>query len=454
MSQDGGVRDGEVPEPDPDGGPNGDAGPEDGGSIGNDCPSAPVFSGAMLRICIPFGGLSFANNGGEAALLSHNGRYVVFVPTGDVPHLVADDANGQGDLIRVDLQTGAAAVLSRGVGGAQSDHGATDITGLARDGSRVVFRSSSTNLAANDDNGQSRDSFVWTEGSGTLVRYSETQFHAASLQFMGDTVWPRVFAFTSDPNVAVLDFQEAGNNGQVVMFNFTTRQMELISKSAITAGQPASGDSANGDVSADRRWAAFSSNARDLITGYVGPAVRHVYRFDRNTGAVTRISVNRVGLEASDPSRSPSVANDGKVAFETDSDFITDGDTNGESDIVVYDGGANGPRLVSVSSTGEHANNRSVVPQISANGRFVVFTSYATNLVPDDTNGVGDVFVHDLSDGRTARVSGNGDGGSRGAQISEDGSVIMFISSANNLVPGDGETVGLEIFVARNPLLP
>ncbi|MGD8589817.1 MAG: hypothetical protein PVG22_13410 [Chromatiales bacterium] len=113
---------------------------------------------------------------------------------------------------------------------------------------------------------------------------------------------------------------------------------------------------------------------------------------------------------------------------------------------------------VSKDSEGNEADDSSLYPSISADGRFVAFHSYATNLVPDDTNGVFDVFVHDRETGETMRVSVDSegyeaDGSSLWPSISADGRYIAFTSLANNLVPGENyfRQAGEEIFV-RGPL--
>lgn len=101
---------------------------------------------------------------------------------------------------------------------------------------------------------------------------------------------------------------------------------------------------------------------------------------------------------------------------------------------------ADPPSLVSVASDGGGADGASWAPLIAAGGRYVVFTSAATNLVPGDTNGLADVFVRDLVAGTTERVSvggGQADGASEGRGISADGRYVLFESLAGNLVPGD-----------------
>jgi hypothetical protein len=106
---------------------------------------------------------------------------------------------------------------------------------------------------------------------------------------------------------------------------------------------------------------------------------------------------------------------------------------------------------VSVSSTGAEGNNYSWQPSISADGRYVAFESYASNLVPGDTNGMWDLFVHDRQNGQTTRVSvsstgAEGNSNSGEPSISADGRYVAFDSYASNLVPGD--TNGLwDVFV-------
>src|SRR5262245_2496236 len=97
----------------------------------------------------------------------------------------------------------------------------------------------------------------------------------------------------------------------------------------------------------------------------------------------------------------------------------------------------------SLSSSGSQANGASTAPVVSANGRLVAFVSEATNLAPFDTNGADDVFVRDLAKGTTTRVSvasngaqGNGDSGQ--PAMTPDGRFVVFTSLASNLVAGDG----------------
>ena len=140
---------------------------------------------------------------------------------------------------------------------------------------------------------------------------------------------------------------------------------------------------------------------------------------------------------------SPAISADGRfVAFVSFATNLVPGDTNDATDVFVRDRQTGTTRRVSLGPGGVQGNGGSAGPAISANGRFVAFFSAATNLVPGDTNGTADVFVRDRQTGTTRRVSlgpggVQGDGDSVGAAISADGRFVAFESDATNLVPGD-----------------
>jgi Tol biopolymer transport system component len=139
------------------------------------------------------------------------------------------------------------------------------------------------------------------------------------------------------------------------------------------------------------------------------------------------------------------------VAFISEASNLVPGDTNAVQDIFVRDTAKGRTTRVSVSSAGTQANDASYDPSISADGRYVAFRSYASTLVAGDTNGWGDIFVRDTAKGRTIRVSLSSEGGqgnldSDWASISADGRYVAFSSEASNLVAGDTNETS-DIFV-------
>lgn len=180
---------------------------------------------------------------------------------------------------------------------------------------------------------------------------------------------------------------------------------------------------------------------------------------------IERISVDSSGNEGSAMSVASVLSADGSTyAFSSYADNLVPGDTNGFRDVFVCDAWTGAPVRVSRSSAGLEADSTSYSPSLSGNGRFIVFTSNATNLVRGDTNGVSDVFVHDRDpdgnglfdegNGRTERVSVDsygreGHGPSTVAYshtISADGRLVVFTSAASDLVVGDGNGAA-DIFV-------
>jgi hypothetical protein len=149
-------------------------------------------------------------------------------------------------------------------------------------------------------------------------------------------------------------------------------------------------------------------------------------------------------MEGNSHSSVSSISADGRlVAMASLATNLVPGDTNGSVDVFVRDRSAGVTERVSVDSSGGEANAFSQGPSISADGRYVAFSSYATNLVANDTNGWRDVFLHDRSTGITTRESVDSSGAEADAQsdqfssISADGTVLSFVSWATNLVPGD-----------------
>ncbi len=196
-------------------------------------------------------------------------------------------------------------------------------------------------------------------------------------------------------------------------------------------------------VSADGRFVAFYSDASNLAAGDTN-GYRDVFVRDCQSGTTERISIDSGGSQGNNGSQTSSISADGTfVAFWSLSSNLVAGDTNGYPDVFVRDRQSGTTERVSVDSAGAQGNNGSQYSSISADGRFVAFWSLSSNLVAGDTNGSADIFVRDRQSGTTDRVSvdsggaqGNGSCGFA-LSISADGRFVAFWSYATNLVAGD-----------------
>jgi Tol biopolymer transport system component len=199
---------------------------------------------------------------------------------------------------------------------------------------------------------------------------------------------------------------------------------------------------------------AFVSYANNLVDGDTN-SDGDIFVRDLENETTVLVSTGSAG-QGNSYSVGPSISADGRyVAFQSYAHNLVDGDSNGSTDIFLRDLENETTVLVSTGSGGQ-GNSYSVGPSISADGRHVAFYSYADNQVDNDTNGTEDIFVRDLENETTVLVStgsgGQGDSYSWAPSISADGSFVAFGSFATNLV--DGDTNGFDdIFRAATGLL-
>ena len=219
--------------------------------------------------------------------------------------------------------------------------------------------------------------------------------------------------------------------------------------SADATGTQVAGDSRQPSVSADGRFVAFSSTAATLVAGDSNGST-DIFVKDRQTGSVTRVSVLTGGAEAVGNSVSPDISADGRYVTFVSAAFLTAEDSNAFScpgatvtgpscpDVFRHDRNTGTTLRVSVSSSGAQADATSAAPQVSGDGRYVVFESLATTLVAGDTNQRRDVFLRDVQASTTTRVSvatagtqGDRDAGS--PSLSDDGSRVAFLTDSTTL---------------------
>jgi Tol biopolymer transport system component len=218
---------------------------------------------------------------------------------------------------------------------------------------------------------------------------------------------------------------------------------------------PANGPSYADGISDDGRYVLLTTDATNLVAGDTD-RVEDVYVRDLRRHLTERISLGRGGKQPHDHVFGCGISGDGRyVAFESESPVFVPHDTNGTSDVFVRDRRTGKTERVSVGTNDVPGNGIGTAGcAMSADGRYVAFTSYSSNLVPGDTNRAGDVFVRDRLLGSTERVSvsrageqGNNTSGHPSIAISDDGRFVAFTSDASNLVgpaaPTSDETFGV-----------
>ena len=248
----------------------------------------------------------------------------------------------------------------------------------------------------------------------------------------------------------------------------TTERVSVASDGETPIGNGTEfGNSLDPAISADGRFVAFTSASRNLIPGRQ-IFETHVYVRDRVLGTTEIVSERPDGETTNGPAAQPSLSADGRyVAFVSFSEGLVPGDDNLGPDVFVRDRVTGTTEAVSVSSAGalpQYLSGRpqSQQPSISADGRYVAFSSNARDLVPGDDFDDYDVFIRDRVAGTTrmASVTPSGEqafgGDSAGPSISADGKFVAFHSSAGNLSPGGGfGTSDIIVYdVARNVTKP
>lgn len=227
---------------------------------------------------------------------------------------------------------------------------------------------------------------------------------------------------------------------------------QLVTRVSVTAqGLEGDADSSRASISADGRWVAFQSRAHNLVAGDSNQT-DDVFVVDTQSGAITRASVAMGGTDSDAGSDRPSLSSTGRhVAFSSFASNLVLGDTNNRRDVFLRDLQLGSTQRASVGLGGAQANGDSDDPSVSGDGTFVAFHSVATNLVAGDTNGASDIFVRSFGASATTRASvaagglqANGD--SNYASMSADGRFVVFQSSATNLV-GDDLNASHDIFL-------
>jgi uncharacterized membrane protein len=387
-----------------------------------------------------------ANNGSGPAAISADGRYVAFESLAS--NLVSGDTNGVRDIFVRDRYTGQTTRVSVASDGTQGNANSF-APSLSADGRYVAFESVASNLVSGDTNSR-EDAFVHDRQTGQTTRVSVAGDGSQGNERSARPVISADGRYVAFGSVASnLVSGDTNNFFDVFVHDRQTGQTTRVSLAS--NGTQGNEGSAQPAISADGRFVAFLSIATNLVSGDTNNSM-DVFVHDRQTGQTTRVSVASGGTQANSNSLTPNISADGRfVAFESAASNLVSGDTNNANDIFVHDRQTGQTTRVSITSNGTQANNTSNFAAISADGRFVVFNSNASNLVSDDTNNFFDVFIHDRQAGQTNLLSvalngAQGNNSSRRPAVSANGRFVVFESLATNLVGGDTNAT-FDIFV-------
>ena len=414
--------------------------------------AVPAADAATERVSIASSGTE-ANSFSTASSISSDGRIVAYASVAS--NLVAGDTNAVSDVFVRDRSTGSTILASVAPGGLPAN-GTSMTPSVSADGRLVAFASRARNLVPGKSS-NFFDVFVRDLVTGTTVRASTSMTGGDGT---GDSFQPalsgdgRFVAFASLSSNLVPGDTNA--TFDVFVRDLTTGAIERVSVSS--SGAESNGSSVTPRLSGDGSRVVFHSFASNLVAGDTN-AVADVFVRDRASGVTVRASVASDGSQGNQQSLAGTLSADGRfAAFVSDANNLVAGDGNGRTDVFVRDLQTGVTERASVASDGSEGNGQSGFtdpPSLSADGRFVAFTSASTNLAASDVNFVNDVFVRDRRHGSTRRasVSSAGDEGDGGATLwatlTADGRAVAFASSASNLVAGDGNAAQ-DVFVNTN----
>jgi Tol biopolymer transport system component len=378
------------------------------------------------------------NGGSGSSAASGDGRYVVFLS--DATNLVRGDTNGFTDVFVRDRRGHRTVRVSVARDGAQAADGPASFPGISADGRYVTYTSTATNLVPGDTN-DAGDVFVRDLRTGSVVRAGLSNAGTQGNSWSSSSVISadgRYVAFISGSSNLV----PGDTNGTFDVFVRDLRTGTTRRANVSTAGEQSTGPGLVSAISGDGRFVTWFTDAPGLVPEDTDALV-DVFLRDLRRGTTERISQSYTGAPPNGHSLPSAISHDGRyVAFSSSATNLVAGDDNQAEDVFIRDRRTATTRIVSVRSTGAQANGASTTVAISPEGRYVLFGSQASDLVPGDTNDADDVFLHDRRTGTTKRVSvaGNGsqaNGFSSGTQVGARGRYVLFDSSATNLVRGD-----------------
>ena len=429
-------------------------------------------------------------------LISDNGQYVSFLS--DATNLTSfsadNNGNNQPDVFQWDgsASMNAVTLVSRNRSNAGSGNkGVSTNFSMSRDGNFVAFSSNANNLVAFtiDLNGSTEDVFRWGRVGNTMTLISRS-LSPTTTGADGESINPvisndgsRIAFVSAAKNLDALDSDNAKDIFLWDNAGATANKIRLISVNSAgtnsgskSANPFAESGSLNPVISGDGKYVAFTSYSTDLMAAADANNKQDVFVRDVDASTNFLVSGNSAGVFGNDVSSDPSISGDGKrISFASSASNLVTGDTNGKRDVFVHDLTGSTTSSISRSATAigdndspaDDPTNPSVYASaISADGKFVAFTSLASNLVDRDGNSAADVFIAQLptvvnpassislvsrqgSDPSLTPKTGSEDSTLTGNSVSADGRYVVYTSKAPELAPNDVNSAQ-DVFVRDN----
>ena len=381
-------------------------------------------------------GYSYSNPGS----ISDDGRYVTY--GSDASNIVANDTNGLRDIFLYDTVTKTTTMITKGYDGTPSN-GKSYNPVISGNGQYITYSSLASNLVAGDTNGK-QDVFLYNilTGITSLVSVADngTQGNGASSSpsISDDGTY---ITYQSTANNLVTN--DKNGNTDIFLYNAETKTTKLISVRTVGLSEPVQtdGNSGSAQISGNGQYIVFTSYADDLISKDLNE-VQDVFLYNVSTGAIIRVNVADNGTEANAAGYNPSINYDGTyITFTSTATNLVENDTNNVADVFLRDTVNKTTTRVSVASDGTPTNAACSGGSISANGRYIVYYSGATNLVVG-SGSFYNVYLYDTQKGTTILLTQGYNGTQANKDcfspfISGNGDYVVYYSDASNLVAND-----------------
>jgi len=385
-----------------------------------------------------FGGFRYLALGNA---ISADGRYVLFITS---QALEPGDSNAAMDGFRFDRLSGTSERVTRGPGGSLLASGA-NARAISADGATVVMDSTDDSLVPGLTGGYYHSyARRIADGNLTLLKIragaARSSDQVQSCNLSGDAAV--AYCTSRDHDVAVRNRAGFSNLFRIPVGADAGAQVSLPRELPVAAGNAASGWT--GSASSDGRYVAFESTASNLVADDTN-GVTDVFLRDRVAGTTRRISLTAAGTQSSCASTTPRITPDGRYVVFGSCGALVAPASGSLPQVYRYDRVSDSLQLVSTNASGQPCNASCPAASISDDGNLIVFRSTATNLVADPLPAAG-LFLRTLPGGAPILVNRpfqgeRADGTAYGSAITGDGRFVYYGDTSTNLVPGDSNGV-------------